>query len=222
MSRERFDATTGTRTPVKNPTEPTPVTTVSVQPTAVDEIQALLEDAYRTDHLTLPAPPAPRNEEAARVSAMEREAILNPDNGDAIIMRDGTTVAQWREALQNGVLPEGAPEEARAGIGKHSIREEDGVVIVTPPNPEVDREVRIFAPDVQNETDAPSGSELMHSTTPTPDSTHADFNADVNEFGIDKTSLPSQAATPVPDRTPAKSPSDVPIDENRGDEGNVA
>ena len=134
----------------KDLSKPTPVTTESIQLTEVKELQKAIDKEYRTDHLTLPIVVPVQDPERDRISAIEREAILNPDgDADKIVVDDkGTTLRELREQYQYGIMPKDAPKEAIASIGKHKIELVDNgtTVVITPPNKE-ESEVVIKAPE---------------------------------------------------------------------------
>lgn len=206
-------------TPETNLNEPTPVTTVSTQPTEYADIEKRLEESYRTDYLTLPTPPPPINQDRAAASDIERKAILKGYDlkDEDVVDASGTTAGERRLQLSVGMMPDDAPEEAMAGIGKHSIEFGADTVIVNPPN-EIDRPVVISEPEVQTEGQAPAGSELMHSTTPVPDTaqpTEAQMEeaARLANSGEATSPSPTTAATPGEADNPANSPSYVSVDE---------
>ena len=102
------------------------------------EIQNIINQEYRTDHLTLPAPPTGHDPLIDEIAALERNAILNPDaDKDAVVDKEGTTKEERRNQLMFGVLPKDASKETKAGVGKHSvsIKKVDGkqeIVISSP------------------------------------------------------------------------------------------
>lgn len=151
----------------KNTSQPTEKTAVTVTNTEVDELKKALAKEYRTDHLTLPVVAPAQNKERDKASDLERKILLDPNlNDDTVVDDAGTTLKEWRDQLQRGVMPKGASSGAKQGIGKHKIEVEtvkgEEKVVITAPSKQ---EVVIAYPDLP-EGKTPFGSELMHQTSP--------------------------------------------------------
>lgn len=76
------------------------------------ELQKKVDEAYRTDHLTMPNVPKGQDPEADAESDRERARILNPASKEN---------AEIRARLVEGRPAEGASPETLASIGKHKI-----------------------------------------------------------------------------------------------------
>lgn len=120
--------------------------------TEFEILKEAVEKEYRTDHLTLPNVPNFQDEEADKISDMERAIILNPaaDNS-TVVDKDGTTLGEYKERLQKGVMPKNAPKAAKDSIGKHTFETEvvDGitqVIVIAPEAPEAAVEVAPVVP----------------------------------------------------------------------------
>jgi hypothetical protein len=154
-------------------------TEVTVEYTEVKELQDALKKEYRTDHLTLPVVGISSNPERDKASDLERKIILDPDLKDETVVDDkGTTVKEWRDRLERGIMPKDAPKGALKGVGKHKVEvggtKADPTVIIT--SPVTKDEVVIATPDLKDGK-TPFGMELIHDTSPVPeilDSTKAE------------------------------------------------
>lgn len=151
--------------------EKTIKTEVTVTHTAVNELQKALKKEYRTDHLTLPVIAPMQDAERDKASAKEREILLNPDlKEDAVVDDAGTTLKEYRDKMDKGIMPKNAPKAALKGVGKHKVEvvEEKGEIAVVVTAPITKEEVVIAHPDTE-EGKTPFGMELMHKTTPVPE-----------------------------------------------------
>ncbi len=104
-----------------------------------EAIKDAVSKEYRTDHLTLPNIPPYQDVEVDKISAIEREMILNPDlDENTVIAKDGTTLKEWRDMQRFGIPPKGYQKPPTL---KHTFETEvvDGVkkvVVIAPKSAE--------------------------------------------------------------------------------------
>lgn len=100
-----------------------------------DAIKEAVDKEYRTDHLTLPNVPPYQDLEVDKISAIEREMILNPDlDENTVIAKDGTTLKEWRNMQRFGIPPKGytKPEKAKHTFETEMVDGVKKVVVVAP------------------------------------------------------------------------------------------
>lgn len=92
------------------------------KPVELQILETEINDAVRTDYLTLPAPPKMPDPELDKISDMERAYILDPNASDETVIDDkGTALLEWKRRLQLGIMPKDAPKEALQSVGKHTV-----------------------------------------------------------------------------------------------------
>lgn len=107
----------------------------------VKELKNEIESQYRTDGMTLPAPPKLIDPELEEKEMIKRKQILNPTAywEDKIPDMD-ITVGEWHNQLKFGIPPENATKEAKAAVAHHkvSVEEVDGKEVIVVTAPELD------------------------------------------------------------------------------------